>query len=271
MGKVKTRVIGDTSVEDEQKKEQKVKAAEKKAQKKEKNPQAGEEAVKVSAEETKTEEPKAAKKEAAKKDATPAKKTKKVGKKHTAAVKKTEEKEYDIASAVSLLKKIKYAKFDETVELHINVKETGLRGEISLPHTTGRKVRVTIVDDKLIDKLENGVIDFDILITHPSFMPKLAKFARTLGPKGLMPNPKAGTISTNPEEVAKKYSGGMLKWKSEPKFPLIHQMIAKISQDDAEIIANAKTFVAAVGKQNIDQVVIKTTMSPGLAISFQTL
>lgn len=268
MGKVKTRVIGDTSVEDEQKKEQKVKAAEKKAQKKEKKV----DDIEVSAKETKTaEEPKASKKEAPKKEVASGKKTKKVGKKHTAAVKKTEAKEYDIAAAITLLKKIKYAGFDETVELHINVKETGLRGEISLPHTTGRKVRVVIVDDKLIDKLDSGVIDFDILITHPSFMPKLAKFARTLGPKGLMPNPKAGTISTNPEEVAKKYSGGMLKWKSEPKFPLIHQMIAKVSQEDAEIIANAKSFVDAVGKQNIDQVVIKTTMSPGLAISFQTL
>lgn len=114
-------------------------------------------------------------------------------------------------------------------------------------------------------------MDFDILITHPSFMPKLAKFARVLGPKGLMPNPKAGTISTNPQEVAKKYSGGLLKWKSEAKFPLVHQMIGKVSQDEAQIVENAVSFVDAVGRPNIQKVVIKTTMSPGLAISFQTL
>jgi large subunit ribosomal protein L1 len=98
-------------------------------------------------------------------------------------------------------------------------------------------------------------------------MPRLAKFARVLGPKGLMPNPKAGTISTNPEEVAKKYSGGLLKWKTEPKFPLIHQSIAKVSQEDVQIVENAQKFLEAVGSQNISQVVIKTTMSPGLAIS----
>jgi ribosomal protein L1 len=82
-----------------------------------------------------------------------------------------------------------------------------------------------------------------------------------------MPNPKAGTISTNPDEVAKKYSGGLLKWKAEPKFPLVHQMIAKISQDDAQIVENAEKFVEAVGPQNITSITIKTTMSPGLAIN----
>lgn len=269
MGKIRTRVIGDETAEAEQKKEQKVKAAEKKSVKKVKKT----EKVEVAADETvvaAAEEPKAQSK-APKKEAAPSVKAKKRGKKHIAAQNKVEDKEYNLADAVALLKKIKYAGFDETVELHINVKQDNLKGEISLPHSTGRTVRVAIVDEKVIGNLEKGVIDFDILVTHPSYMPRLAKFARTLGPKGLMPNPKAGTISTNPEEVAKRYSGGLLKWKSEPKFPLVHQMIGKISQEDTQIVENAVKFLEAVGAQNISAVVIKTTMSPGLRIGFSQL
>ncbi|MBI1863295.1 hypothetical protein HYS00_04225 [Candidatus Microgenomates bacterium] len=264
MGKIRTRVVGDETAEKEQKDEQKKKAQEKKMLKKDKKT----EKVEAEAEETvavETESPKA-RKEAPKKEVIEQKK-KKYGKKHGAALKKAESRPYTFAEAVSLLKKIKYAGFDETVELHLNVKEPGLKGEVSLPHTTGRSVRVSIVDEAVLGKLEKGLIDFDILITHPSYMPRLAKYARVLGPKGLMPNPKAGTISTSPEEVAKRYSGGLLKWKSEQKFPLVHQMIAKISQDDTQIIENAQKFIEAVGPQNISQVVIKTTMSPGLMIA----
>lgn len=265
MGKIRTRVIGDTATEEEQKKEQKAKAAEKKAQKKSKKAEVGEE---VEVAQDQAVESESTKKDG-KKEVTAS--SKKRGKKYQAAKKKTDKKEYDVAEAITLLKKIKYANFDETVELHMNVKEAGLRGEVSLPHSTGRQVRVAIVSDALIEELEKGNITFDILITHPSFMPKLAKFARVLGPKGLMPNPKAGTISTNPEEVAKKYSGGLLKWKSEAKFPLVHQMVGKISQEDSQIAENIVAFVDAVGRQNISQIVIKTTMSPGLAISMQNL
>jgi large subunit ribosomal protein L1 len=97
-------------------------------------------------------------------------------------------------------------------------------------------------------------------------MAKLAKYARTLGPKGLMPNPKSGTVTPNPEEVAKKFSKGVLRWKGEPKFPLIHQLIGKVSLEDGAIAENAKAFIAAVGKPHIQAAFIKTTMSPGLKL-----
>src|SRR3989344_340265 len=98
-----------------------------------------------------------------------------------------QDKAYKLAEALKLLRKMHYAKFDEAVELHINIKESGLKGEVSLPHGTGKKVRVAVVDDEVLKKIEAGTIDFDILVAAPTDMPKLVKFARVLGPKGLMP------------------------------------------------------------------------------------
>jgi large subunit ribosomal protein L1 len=199
-------------------------------------------------------------------------KIRQIGKKHKDAKKKVDDtKVYVLTEAVALLKKIKYANFDESVELHLNVIEDGLKGEVELPNSTGKTVKVKIVDDKVIEELEKGVIDFDVLVTHPSFMPKLAKFARTLGPKGLMPNPKAGTVSPHPEEVVKKFEKGVLRWKTEPKFPLVHQLIAKGSHEDAKIVENAKAFITAVGKGHISAAYIKTTMSPALMIDLNTI
>lgn len=176
---------------------------------------------------------------------------------------------YDVKEAISLLKKLKTAKFDESVEIHLNVDETGLKGEIDLPHSTGKVVKVAVVSDAILLNIEKGKIDFDILVTHPSFMPKLAKFAKVLGPKGLMPNPKAGTISTNPEEVVKKFAGGLLRWKTEPKFPLIHQMIGKISFDEKALVENAVKLLNSVGKTHILKAYLKSTMSPSIRLDIE--
>ena len=162
-------------------------------------------------------------------------------------------------------------KFNQSVELHFVVDETGLKGEIELPFSTGKIVRVKIVDDKILTDLEKGKIEFDVLVTHPSFMPRLAKFAKVLGPKGLMPNPKAGTVSLKPEEVVKKFEKGMLRWKTEAKFPLIHQMIGKISFEEKNLIANAEKFIEAVGKIHIKKAYIKTTMSPAVKLDLTNL
>lgn len=257
MGKVRTRILGLEDLEEAQKEEQKKRSAEKKA---EKNKDAEAEI------ETEAAEDAGEKKQSKKSEEAPAPK-KKLGKKHSAALKKVDgTKAYTLEEAVKLLKEIKYAGFDESVELHLNVEKTGSKGEVELPHSTGKTVRIAIVDDQVLANIEKGVLDFDILIAHPSYMPKLAKFAKVLGPKGLMPNPKAGTVSPNPEEVAKKFAKGSLRWKTEPKFPLIHQMIAKISFDEGAILDNARALIGSVGKANIDAAFIKTTMSPGLKI-----
>lgn len=271
MGKIRTRFIGDENVEDEQKKEQKERAKRKKMEKiLTENPALEDEA---SAESSTMSDAKATTEgmaidtveKAIKKSVK--KMPRKRGKNYLAAKKKLDlDKEYTVEEAIDAIKKAAFAKFPESVEVHLNVLKDGLKGEIELPYSTGKTVRVAIVDDKLIEQLEQGVIEFDILITHPSFMPKIAKFARTLGPKGLMPNPKAGTVSANPEEVAKKFEKGTLRWKAESKAPLIHQMVAKLTSDTKEIAANINTFVDAVGKKNIKAAYVKSSMSPALKI-----
>lgn len=274
MGKIRTRFIGDESTEDEQKKEQRERAKRKKMEKiLHENPEVSDELVEKK--EKKTEE-KADKKEAAapaKAEAKSAKKApRKRGKKYKEALKKVDvEKVYELKEAIEAIKKAAFAKFPESVELHLNTDKQGLKGEIELPHSTGKTVRVAIVDDKVIEQLEKGVIEFDILITHPSFMPRIAKYARTLGPKGLMPNPKSGTVSPNPEEVAKKFQKGTLRWKTEGKAPLIHQMVAKLPSSTEEIAENVIAFIGSVGKKNIKAAFIKSTMSPALKLNIENM
>lgn len=268
MGKVKPRLIGDTEIEEKQKKEQKAKAMEKKMLKKKETKVEDKPMVDVGVDNEPVFEKK--EKKVVKKSATQtasAKASAVRGKKYTEAKNMVDRnKFYTLAEAVELLKKMKLVKFDQSVELHFTVDETGLKGEVELPFSTGKIVRVKIVDDNILNDLEKGKIEFDVLVTHPSFMPKLAKFAKVLGPKGLMPNPKAGTVSTKPEEVVKKFEKGMLRWKTEAKFPLIHQMIGKISNEEKNLIANAEKFISVVGKAHIQSAFIKTTMSPSLKL-----
>ena len=264
MGKVKPRLLGNEEVEEKQKKEQKAKSMEKKMMKNKEQANAEPASVPPAAELRRGKEKKSASRTAS------AKAMAVRGKHYQEARKRIDRnKYYSLEEAILLLKKIKPPKFDQSVELHFVMDETGLKGEIELPFSTGKTVRVKVVDDKFIEEFEKslpagrqGKIEFDVLVTHPSFMPKLAKFAKVLGPKGLMPNPKAGTVSTKPEEVVKKFEKGMLRWKTEAKFPLIHQMIGKISFEEKNLLANAEKFFEAVGKTHIKDAFIKTTMSP---------
>ena len=268
MGKIRTRIIGDTDVEEEQKKKSKERAARKKAQEMKEEAVDGA-SVAEDVKESSAEEKKAKKKKMSKKTE---REPKKHGSKYLKAKKQVESgKIYPLNEAITLLKKLTYASFDESIELHLNITESGLRGEVTLPHGAGRTVKVAIVDDAVLAQIEKGVIEFDILISHPSYMSKLAKFAKILGPKGLMPNPKAGTIGPEPEKLAEKFQQGSIRWKSESKFPLIHQMIGKISLKPQEVHENAKSFIDAVGIKKINKIHIKTTMSPSLQVDLQSI
>ncbi|MDO8609536.1 MAG: hypothetical protein Q7R95_03225 [bacterium] len=269
MGKIRTKTLGMEDVEKAQKEEAKKRSEEKKL--------AGLAKAATMAKESKKDEVTSDLKDKDKKTETKKKPSKKDSEKtvvvHTRGKKYKEVKKlvdktkaYKIEDAVALLKKLKTAKFDESVELHINVTELGLKGEVDLPHSIGKVVRVAVVSDELLEKIANGKIEFDVLVAHPSFMPKLAKYAKLLGPKGLMPNPKAGTVSPNPEEVVKKFSKGLLRWKTEPKFPLVHQMIGKISQEDKMLIENALKFISVIGTAHILKAYLKSTMSPSIRL-----
>jgi large subunit ribosomal protein L1 len=175
-------------------------------------------------------------------------------------------KNYVLSEALELLGNLQRKSFDETVELHINTITTGISGQITLPHGTGKTTRVAIADDKLIAEVEKGIINFDVLVAEPAMMAKLAKVAKVLGPRGLMPNPKNGTITPKPEEVAKKYAGGQINFKTEAKAPIIHLTVGKVSFGPAKLTDNIEALIAAIKKPNIVNVTLKSTMSPGLKL-----
>ena len=175
-------------------------------------------------------------------------------------------KKYPIGEAVKLVKSISYAKFDEAIELHLKVKEQGLKGKATLPHGTGKEVRIAIADEAVLKKIESGKIDFDILITTPTFMPKLVPFAKTLGPKGLMPNPKTGTVADNPKEAEKKLRGGAIQFKTESKAPLIHQIVGRASFKDEQLVENINAMLSAVKEKNITIAYLAATMTPSVKL-----
>lgn len=178
---------------------------------------------------------------------------------------------YSLTEALELLPKLKISSFDETVELHINTIEGGISGQVVLPHGTGKKIRVAIADDALIAAVEKGTIDFDVLIAEPSFMPRLAKVARFLGPRGLMPNPKNGTISPKPEEVAKKFEGGLVNFKTEAKAPIMHLIVGKLSFGEKKLSENIKTLINALPELKVKNATLKSTMSPAIKLDILSI
>jgi large subunit ribosomal protein L1 len=179
---------------------------------------------------------------------------------------------YPTAEAVALVKKTSFTKFDGTVELHINLNpltlgdKKDLRGSVTLPHGTGKEVKVAIADDKILDEVTAGKINFDILVAHPSMMPKLAKVARILGPKGLMPNPKNGTVTPDPDKRAKELSHGQVNFKTEPDQPLIHMIVGKVSFEDKKLVVNIAAVIEAVGSGKVAKATIAATMGPGIKL-----
>jgi len=175
-------------------------------------------------------------------------------------------KTYSINEALELLSKFQKAKFDETVELHLNTVKTGISANLTLPHGTGKKTRVAVADDKIISEIEKGEINFDILLAQPTIMSKLARVAKILGPKGLMPNPKNGTITQNPKDLIKKYEEGQVSFKTEAKSPLIHLTVGKFSFGDKKLSDNINAILEAVKPENIQKAVLKSTMSPAIKL-----
>lgn len=172
---------------------------------------------------------------------------------------------YSLSEGIKLLKKISISRFNGHVDVHLNVKEVGLKGEVEFPHPTGKAQVIRIADEPLIKELEEGKINFTLLIATPKMMSKLAKFAKILGPRGLMPNPKAGTISENPQEVAKNLAQ-KTQFRTEPKAPLIHLSLGKINDEEKNLEENFKALIKAVGKRNIKKAVLAPTMGPGIKI-----
>jgi large subunit ribosomal protein L1 len=195
-----------------------------------------------------------------------AKAPRKRGKKYKAARAKVDkDKLYKIKDAVKIIKDTSYTKFDGSVELHVVVKKQGLSVNLELPHSTGKEKKIEIADDKTIDKLKKGKINFDILLATPEIMQKLVPFAKILGPKGLMPNPKNGTLIKDKKQ-AKKFSENTLNLKTEKSAPLIHTVVGKVSMDDKKLIENTKAVLDAVGARQLEKAYLKATMGPSVKL-----
>jgi large subunit ribosomal protein L1 len=195
------------------------------------------------------------------------KKAKVRGKKYKEAYQKIDKsKNYSVADAIKLIRETNLTKFDATLELHLLVKKSGLSENVKLPYFKGKEKKIEIADDKTIEKLKKGKIDFDVLLSTPDMMPKLVPFAKFLGPKGLMPNPKTQTLIKSPKD-AEKFSGSGLTVKTQKDAPVIHTVLGKLSQKDEELVENTKAMLDAIGAKQVVKAYLKSTMSPSVKLA----
>jgi len=173
---------------------------------------------------------------------------------------------YSPQEAISLLKKISYAQFGGSVELHLNLTTKG-NWEIKLPYFEQKAKKVAIFDEKVLEELKNGKINFDVLYATPADMPKILPFAKLLGPKGLLPNPQNGTLVSDPQKASQNIAVSAIRVKTEKEAPVVHLAIGKLAQKEEELLANLQTVISAINPQNIKKAFLKSTMSPSLKLS----
>lgn len=185
------------------------------------------------------------------------------GKKYQAAKKKVDvTKYYPLKEAVKIVKETSFSKFDGKVEAHVTVLDIGNVGDITFPHLESVGKKVVVLNDTILAEIKDGKINFDILIATPSTMPKLLPFAKTLGPKGLMPNPKNGTLTDDTETAVKKLSVAKTIIKTEKKSPVIHIIIGKVSQPIEELTANIDELIKVIKSNKIKKLALCATMGP---------
>ncbi len=221
------------------------------------------------------------------------------GKKYAEAVKSYDKQNlYDKDEAISIVKKLSTAKFDETIEAHIRTGCDGrhadqqIRGAVVLPNGTGKQVRVLVFAksakaeeaeaagaefvgaEELVQKIQGGWFDFDVVVATPDMMGVVGRLGRLLGPKGLMPNPKAGTVTMDVAKAVKEIKAGKIEYRLD-KTNIIHVPIGKASFTDEQLSENFQTLIDAINKarpsavkgQFLKSVVIAPTMGPGVKIN----
>lgn len=223
----------------------------------------------------------------------------KSGKKYQEALKLIDrERQYDVKEAVELVKKAAPAKFDETVEVAVRLgvdpkkADQQVRGAVVLPHGTGKTQKVLVFakgekakeaeqagadyvgDEEFINKINQGWLDFDVVVATPDMMGEVGKLGRVLGPKGLMPNPKTGTVTFEVEKAVKDIKAGKIEYRVD-KAGIIHAPIGKVSFDSDKLVDNFNTIVetlvkvkpAAAKGTYIKGIAISSTMGPGIKVS----
>ena len=211
-------------------------------------------------------------------------------------------KAYKLSEAAALLKEITFTKFDASVDLDVRLgvdprkSNQMVRGVVTLPHGTGKSVRVLVLCtpdketdateagadyvglDEYIEKIKGGWTDVDVIITTPNVMAKVGALGRILGPRGLMPNPKTGTVTMEVGKAVKEVKAGKIDFKVD-KFGIVHSSIGKIAFSAEQIVDNANEFMNVIMKLKpatakgtyVKSIFLSTTMSPGLQIDPKSL
>ncbi|WP_027120498.1 50S ribosomal protein L1 [Mycoplasmopsis lipofaciens] len=209
---------------------------------------------------------------------------------------------YDLQEAIDLAKRTSYSKFDGSLELvfklNLDVRKADqqLRGAVLLPNGTGKSVRVLVVTnnvekqkackaagaDQVVDgaaleqKIKEDDFDFDVMVADPTMMPILGKYGKKLGPKGLMPNPKTGTVTPTPEKAVEELKKGKANYRTD-KAGIVHTIIGKVSMDTTKLVENAQTIIslikrlkpAAVKGTYMQNIVVTATMGPAVKVKIE--
>jgi len=220
------------------------------------------------------------------------------GKKYSDAIKRFDREHlHSAAEAVDLVKSLAAAKFDETVELAIRLgvdprkADQMVRGTVALPSGTGKDVRVAVFAsgsaadearaagadivgaDDLAELVEGGMLDFDLAIATPDMMPLVGKLGRVLGPRGLMPNPKTGTVTTDVAKAVGEFKGGKVEYRTD-RYGNVHVPIGKVSFDPPALLANLRAVIDEVHRAKpasakgryIRRITVSSTMGPGISV-----
>jgi len=226
----------------------------------------------------------------------------KLSKRFSALLAKVEERAYGPLEAIELVKANANAKFDETIEAHVRLgidpkyTDQQLRTTVALPHGTGQTVRIAVIargekvaeaktsgadlagDDALVDEIAAGAMDFDLLIATPDMMPKVAKLGRVLGPRGLMPNPKAGTVTTDLANAIREFKAGKLEFRAD-RTGIVHVRFGKASFDGAKLLDNLKALQETIDRNKPSgakgrywrSLFVTSTMGPSVQVDFTAL
>jgi large subunit ribosomal protein L1 len=226
----------------------------------------------------------------------------KPGKKYEAAKKAIEPRPYTVDDAMSVLKKVHFAKFNETIEVHMRLgvdpkhADQMVRGTVVLPHGLGKSKRVCVIasgdkikeaelagaefvgGDDLVEKIAGGWIDFDACIATPDMMRGVGRLGKVLGPRGLMPNPKIGTVTTDVAKAVKEVKAGKVEFRVD-KTGIIHAPVGKIEFTKDQLSENAQTLIesvikarpAAVKGKYVKRITVASTMSPGVDLDLVAL
>jgi large subunit ribosomal protein L1 len=225
-----------------------------------------------------------------------------MGKKFEAAKAQVEDRPYTLEEALPLVQKVKYAKFDETVELSVRLgvdpkhADQMVRGTVVLPHGLGKSKKVLVIasadkqkeaqeagadaigGDDVVEKILGGWMDFDAVVATPDMMRGVGRLGKVLGPRGLMPNPKTGTVTTDIAKAVKEIKAGKVEFRVD-KTGIVHAPVGKTSFAEAALIANAHALVESIVKAKpaaakgryLKSITVSSTMGPGVRIDTTTV